>query len=47
MVHESFTISRPSVAWVNDYVKNHLIDIAKDNLKGQCTSGTYIFVPNN
>jgi hypothetical protein len=44
MVHESFTIARPSVAWVNEYVKNHLIDIATDNLKGQCTSGTYCFV---
>lgn len=39
MLHESFYISRPTVSWVNDYVGKHIVDIARDNLKGQCTSG--------
>lgn len=39
MVHESFGIRRDALEWMNSYLSEHLIDIAKDNLLGQCTSG--------
>jgi hypothetical protein len=39
MAHESFGISRASLAWINDYLSRHVIDIARDNLLGQCTTG--------
>jgi hypothetical protein len=39
MAHESFGISRASLAWINHYLSDHVIDIARDNLLGQCTTG--------
>jgi hypothetical protein len=38
-VHNLFRLNRPQMRWINEYLTNHLIDIAKDNLFGQCTSG--------
>lgn len=39
MLHESFGIQREQAQWVQQYLSDHLIDIARDNLLGQCTTG--------
>jgi hypothetical protein len=39
MLHESFGIQREQVQWMQQYLSEHLIDIARDNLLGQCTTG--------
>jgi hypothetical protein len=39
MLHESFGIQREQVKWMQQYLSDHLIDIARDNLLGQCTTG--------
>jgi hypothetical protein len=39
MLHESFRIQREQVQWMHQYLSDHLIDIARDNLSGQCTTG--------
>jgi hypothetical protein len=39
MMHMSFRISRPTLKWIHRYLSDHLIDIAQDNLIGQCTTG--------
>jgi hypothetical protein len=39
MLHESFGIKREQAQWVQQYLSDHLIDIARDNLLGQCTTG--------
>jgi elongation factor P hydroxylase len=36
---ESFAISGTSLQWINQYVSDHIVDVAKDNLRGQCTPG--------
>lgn len=38
-VHNLFQLNRPQIRLVNRYLTDHLIDIAKDNLYGQCTTG--------
>jgi hypothetical protein len=38
-VQNLFRLNRPQMRWINEYLTDHLIDIAKDNLFGQCTSG--------
>jgi hypothetical protein len=39
MIHQSFRISRPTLKWIHQYLSDHLIAIAHDNLIGQCTTG--------
>jgi hypothetical protein len=39
MLHESFRIQREQVQWMHHYLSDHLIEIAHDNLLGQCTTG--------
>lgn len=39
MLQQSFGIHRDSLQWMNAYLADHLIDIARDNLLGQCTTG--------
>jgi Putative rhamnosyl transferase len=39
MLHESFGITRQNIQWIQSYLTLHLIDIARDNLLGQCTTG--------
>jgi Putative rhamnosyl transferase len=39
MLHESFGISRPEVGYMNQYLTDHLVEIARDNILGQCTTG--------
>jgi hypothetical protein len=39
MLHESFRIPRQQVQWMQHYLSDHLIEIARDNLLGQCTTG--------
>lgn len=39
MLHESFGLHRESLRWMSAYLTDHLIDIARDNLLGQCTTG--------
>ena len=39
MLHSSFGVLRQKVNWVNQYISDHLVDIAYDNLMGQCTTG--------
>lgn len=38
-VHSLFGLNRGQMKRINGYLTNHLIDIAKDNLFGQCTTG--------
>lgn len=39
VMHEHFGLRRSSLAWVNGYLTDHLVEVAQDNLLGQCTSG--------
>ena len=39
MLHESFGLQRPQIRWIQNYLSDHLIEIAQDNLLGQCTTG--------
>jgi hypothetical protein len=39
MLHESFHIQRESLFWMHQYLSDHLIEIARDNLLGQCKTG--------
>jgi hypothetical protein len=39
MLHESFGLQRPQMRWMQKYLSDHLIEIAQDNLLGQCTTG--------
>ena len=39
MLHESFRIRREHLQWLHGYLSEQLIDIARDNLVGQCTTG--------
>lgn len=39
MLHDSFGIRREPLKWINYYISDHLIEIAEDNLMGQCTTG--------
>lgn len=38
-MHADFRISRHDLKMLNTYMEKHILDIAKDNLKGQCTPG--------
>lgn len=38
-VEKAFCITKQDTAAIRSYLMNHLVDIAKDNLKGQCTKG--------
>jgi hypothetical protein len=38
-LQDDFHIPRDGLKWLNKYLEEHLFDIAKDNLKGQCTPG--------
>lgn len=38
-LHEMFRLERPPLEWMNTYLKQHLTEIATDNLLGQCTTG--------
>lgn len=39
MLEESFGIRREELQWMQRYLTEHLIEIASDNLLGQCTTG--------
>jgi cytoskeletal protein RodZ len=39
MLYQSFTISRQHIRYIQEYITEHLIPIANDNLVGQCTTG--------
>ena len=39
MAHDMFRIDRQRIKSINYYLTSHLIEIARDNLMGQCTSG--------
>jgi hypothetical protein len=39
LLHESFRIQREQVQWMHEYLSDHLIEIARDNLLGQCKTG--------
>ena len=39
LLHTSFGIERDACQWMKAYLTNNLIDIARDNLVGQCTMG--------
>jgi Putative rhamnosyl transferase len=41
MLHDSFGsgMTRTSLAWMNRYISDHLLEIVTDNLDGQCTTG--------
>jgi hypothetical protein len=39
MLEESFGIRRQELQWMQSYLTEHLIEIASDNLLGQCTTG--------
>lgn len=39
MMHEAFGLQRPQLRWMQQYLSDHLIEIARDNLMGQCTTG--------
>ena len=39
MIHAKFGITQQRLVWMNRYLSDHLIDIARDNLRGQCTTG--------
>jgi Putative rhamnosyl transferase len=36
---QSFAISGASLQWINQFMADHLIDVASDNVRGQCTPG--------
>lgn len=38
LMHDDFHVLREQVQYTNRYILNHLVPIAKDNLRGQCTS---------
>jgi len=38
MLHDDFSILREQIRHTNQFILNHLVPIAKDNLEGQCTS---------
>jgi hypothetical protein len=38
-LHSSFHVQHDQMQWANQYLSDHLIDIARDNLAGQCTTG--------
>jgi hypothetical protein len=38
-LQDDFHIPRDGLKWLNKYLEEHVSDIAKDNLKGQCTPG--------
>ena len=39
VLHESFALQRPVMGWVQEYLTEHLLEVARDNLLGQCTTG--------
>jgi hypothetical protein len=39
MVHESFGLNRQQMKQMNQYLMDHLVSIAQENLLGQCTAG--------
>lgn len=39
MIHAKFGIAQQHLMWMNRYLSDHLIEIAEDNLLGQCTTG--------
>jgi hypothetical protein len=39
VLHVDYNISRDGLQWLNKYMEEHVVDIAKENLKGQCTKG--------
>lgn len=39
LLHDDFFVLREQIQFTNRYILNHMLDIAKDNLEGQCTSG--------
>lgn len=38
LLHDDFALLREQIKYTNQYILNHLVPIAKDNLEGQCTS---------
>jgi Putative rhamnosyl transferase len=36
---KSFAISGALLQWINQFISDHIVDVAKDNLRGQCTPG--------
>jgi hypothetical protein len=39
MIRAKFGISSQQLMWINHYLSDHLVEIAEDNLLGQCTTG--------
>jgi hypothetical protein len=39
MIHEKFGIPLQNLKWINQYISDHLLEIAEENLMGQCTTG--------
>jgi hypothetical protein len=46
MIHGKFGISQQHLSWMNRYFSDHMIEIARDNLLGQCTTGHSCKVSN-
>ena len=46
MIHGKFGISQQHLSWMNRYLSDHMIEIARDNLLGQCTTGHSCKVSN-
>ena len=38
LLHDDFAVKREQIKYTNQFILNHLVPIAKDNLEGQCTS---------
>ena len=38
LLHDDFAVLREQIKFTNQFILNHLVPIAKDNLEGQCTS---------
>jgi len=39
MLHDAFGLQRPQLQWMQQYLSEHMIEIARENLMGQCTTG--------
>ena len=39
LAQSKFGLDRMALEWMNAYISQHLLEIAQDNLRGQCTSG--------
>jgi Putative rhamnosyl transferase len=36
---KSFAIPSAALQWINQFISDHIVDVARDNLRGQCTPG--------